>query len=101
MSVMYGYDVEPKGDPFVKLVEDSQAVFEKSFSMTWTVNFLPVLRYIPSWFPGAGFKRYAISVRKMFTDSLDIPFKYTLARMVSYDNCYLSGYSGRNDMGSA
>ena len=90
MSVMYGYDVAPANDPFVALVEVTQDVFEHGVSLNWLVNSVPVLRHVPAWFPGAGFKRYAISVKSQVVEQLERPFEYVLDKVVSR----LSGLPG-------
>ena len=38
--------------------------------------FTPTVKYIPEWFPGAGFKRFARLTRKGLEDSMDHPFQY-------------------------
>ncbi|KAJ8482321.1 hypothetical protein ONZ51_g5440 [Trametes cubensis] len=41
---------------------------------TWWVNSIPALRYIPEWFPGAGFKRWANKARKAFVATIEKAF---------------------------
>ncbi|EJD42958.1 cytochrome P450 [Auricularia subglabra TFB-10046 SS5] len=60
MSLSYGIDVTAEDDPWVKLVNDAMhtmtaAGLPGSFAVDW----VPALRYIPSWFPGAAFQKYA------------------------------------------
>ncbi|TDL15041.1 cytochrome P450 [Rickenella mellea] len=60
LKVVYGYRAAPKNDAWIKL---SQHVM-KSFASAskpgaWLVDFIPALRYVPEWFPGAGFRRVA------------------------------------------
>ncbi|CAE6404443.1 hypothetical protein ACGC1H_002047 [Rhizoctonia solani] len=57
---IYGYQISGRDDPFLKeaiqLVRNlSDAVMPTNF----LVNIFPGLRYVPSWFPGAGWKRVA------------------------------------------
>lgn len=49
----------------------------------WFVDVIPVLRYVPSWCPGAGFKRTAAKWKKMLHAVVDLPFSFTLEQMGS------------------
>ncbi|KAJ7223155.1 cytochrome P450 [Mycena pura] len=40
----------------------------------WSVNFLPALKYVPAWVPGAGFKRWAAEAKMSFYDMTRKPF---------------------------
>ncbi|KAJ7665043.1 cytochrome P450 [Mycena polygramma] len=40
----------------------------------WAVNFLPALKYVPAWVPGAGFKRWAAEARLLFFEMTRKPF---------------------------
>ncbi|KAG2018406.1 cytochrome P450 [Coprinopsis cinerea AmutBmut pab1-1] len=44
------------------------------------VDNLPVLKYVPSWFPGAGFKRFAEYYANVVQKSRDRPFDYVLQK---------------------
>jgi hypothetical protein len=60
MSIVYGYDVQPYNDRFVTLSENAvKKLTESVFPGAMVVNTFPILRYLPSWFPGAGFQRFA------------------------------------------
>ena len=59
LHLFYGYDVAPKNDHYVHLIESLRPAFSLGASPKWLVNDFPVLRHIPSWIPGAGFKKYA------------------------------------------
>jgi len=36
----------------------------------------PAVKYVPEWFPGAGFKTFARVTKKNLGDSMDHPFQY-------------------------
>jgi len=38
--------------------------------------FTPTVKYVPEWFPGAGFKTFARVTKKDLGDSMDHPFQY-------------------------
>ncbi|KAJ8077943.1 hypothetical protein PM082_000144 [Marasmius tenuissimus] len=60
LQIIYGYSIQPVNDPYLRLVHNAlegtlKAINHGSF---W-VDYLPSLKYVPAWFPGAGFKRDA------------------------------------------
>ncbi|KAJ6562700.1 cytochrome P450 [Mycena vulgaris] len=75
MNVTYGIDVRSCDDPYINLAEEvmhgaSVAIVPGSF----LVDTIPALKYVPSWFPGAGFKRKASRWRKVTHELLEAPF---------------------------
>ncbi|KAF5336269.1 hypothetical protein D9758_016051 [Tetrapyrgos nigripes] len=60
LKVVYGHNMKFKNDHYVELADQavrglSEAIAHGSF----LVDFVPALSYIPSWFPGATFKKKA------------------------------------------
>ena len=53
------------------------------------VEFLPFLRYIPSWVPGAGFKKFIEKHTKLTKQMLDIPFDTVKREMVWHDVIFI------------
>jgi hypothetical protein len=49
---------------------------------TYLVDTFPILKYVPSWIPGAGFKRHALECRKQLVSMLETPFAEMKRRMV-------------------
>lgn len=47
----------------------------------WVVDWIPILKHLPSWFPGASFKRFAEEHRKYPEDLRDVPFSQARAEM--------------------
>ena len=79
----YGYDVQ-EDDPFVKHVEVAVDQFSLSTRPgAFLVDIAPLLRYLPSWFPGAAFQRTAVSWRKTLDEMVEIPFAMVKRHMVS------------------
>lgn len=77
MSTAYGYDIQPKKDYFVSLAED--AVSRLSFAMlpgAALVNAIPIMQYLPSWFPGAGFQKIAAESREVTRRMKEVPFQW-------------------------
>ncbi|KAJ7836626.1 cytochrome P450 [Mycena leptocephala] len=82
MSIAYGIDVLPANDPYLKLTH--QSMHGLSVAATpgkYLVDAIPVLKYIPSWFPGAGFKRQANKWREVTRQSVRVPFEETKRRI--------------------
>jgi len=38
--------------------------------------FVPTVKYVPEWFPGAGFKTFARNAKKNLDHSVNYPFKH-------------------------
>ncbi|KAL7284540.1 hypothetical protein ACG7TL_001832 [Trametes sanguinea] len=79
MRVSYGIDVAEENDPYVAAVEEGVATFNEAFVPgAFLVETFPILRHIPSWFPGGGFKRIAAEWQKIAHNMRDAPFNKTL-----------------------
>ncbi|PWY85939.1 cytochrome protein [Aspergillus heteromorphus CBS 117.55] len=87
LKMTYGYNVEPEGsDPFVDLAEKGvDQICQAMLPGTWLVDYVPILRYLPPWFPGAGFVRIAKEYRKHAAAFLDIPYMFVRQRMAQGD----------------
>ncbi|KAJ7046673.1 cytochrome P450 [Mycena alexandri] len=60
MKVAYGYPVTRHDDHFVVIAEEGiQIASMASRPGKWLVDSFPILRFVPEWFPGAGFKSKA------------------------------------------
>ncbi|KAJ7029520.1 cytochrome P450 [Mycena alexandri] len=75
INVAYGIDVLPIDDPYVALAEEAiQAGLDATVPGKFLVDSFPILRYVPGWLPGAGFKRQAKEWRKIARAFRDLPF---------------------------
>ncbi|KAJ7912219.1 cytochrome P450 [Mycena leptocephala] len=75
LSVTYGIEVLPVDDPYIALVEEAvQSASEATIPGKFLVDSIPMLKYVPHWVPGAGFKRKANEWRKLGQALLDVPF---------------------------
>lgn len=63
LRLVYGYEVTADNDPFVQTSEEVLAIFNMVSSPGWVVDMFPLLRHLPSWLPGMGFKRKAAEWR--------------------------------------
>jgi len=83
MSLVYGHDISPTNDYYVGLAEAAVGKLADSlFPGANTVNAIPALRYLPAWFPGAGFKRFANEAKKLTDQMLNVPLKLVEAKIV-------------------
>jgi hypothetical protein len=96
MSIAYGIDIKSVDDRFLKAsIEASHAITAvvapgkfladiipiRAYLCAQTVTYkyltgLPIVRYIPDWFPGTGFKALAKEARDKYKISVDGPFDY-------------------------
>ncbi|KAJ6567325.1 cytochrome P450 [Mycena vulgaris] len=60
MNIAYGYPVTHNDDHFVALAEEGIKIASMASGPgKWLVDSFPFLRFLPEWFPGAGFKTKA------------------------------------------
>ncbi|KAJ7189263.1 cytochrome P450 [Mycena filopes] len=75
ISITYGINPLPVDDPYIALAERGVASGTDSIIPgKFLVDTFPLLKYVPDWFPGAGFKRQAKAWRKIAEDFRDVPF---------------------------
>ena len=62
----YGIKIRPYNDPYIKMVEEAMvAIAELLIPGAFLVDIIPILKYVPEWFPGAKFQRKA-AISKMW-----------------------------------
>ncbi|THH12927.1 hypothetical protein EW146_g7238 [Bondarzewia mesenterica] len=84
MKISYGHDVAEEGDIFVTLAERAMSnLIKAGIFGTYLVDYIPILKYVPHWFPGAEFKRQGTKWMKDSQAMLDEPYKVVKAQMVS------------------
>ncbi|KAH7884744.1 cytochrome P450 [Phlebopus sp. FC_14] len=85
MFVVYGYETAPRDDPIVAVVDRAVNLAVASIrpEVAAFLGFFPFLRYIPSWFPGASFKRTALLSQKYADDMIEAPFQYVEKTLAS------------------
>ncbi|KAK7060953.1 hypothetical protein VNI00_000688 [Paramarasmius palmivorus] len=60
MKLTYGYTISDHNDHFVENAEKAIKIGSLAAAPgKWLVDSIPILRFLPDWFPGAGFKRQA------------------------------------------
>ncbi|KAF8884165.1 cytochrome P450 [Infundibulicybe gibba] len=72
MDIAYGIKVEDANDPYTTIAEESlEGLAAAGVAGTFLVDLIPILKYVPPWMPGAGFRRKAAywrSVNHQLTD---------------------------------
>ena len=46
------------------------------------VDLFPILKYVPSWFPGAGFQKKAAGWKKLINEMAERPFHHVQEQLV-------------------
>ena len=83
VSIAYGLDIKETDDPNVKLSERAvESILDVTGSRTYLVDIFPILRHVPSWFPGALFQKQAKACRKIQEDFRHLPYEETLKNIV-------------------
>ncbi|EMD37797.1 hypothetical protein CERSUDRAFT_154684 [Gelatoporia subvermispora B] len=76
LDLTYALIPQSGEDRFVQLAEQANQVLgETANAGVYLVDAFPTLKHIPSWMPGAGFKRTAAKFRQISVGLLEEPFK--------------------------
>ena len=83
MKIGYGIAVQESDDPYISIAEEvlNEAMEARIPGAFW-VDFFPVLKYVPSWFPGAGFQKKAAHVREVTNTMAERPFRHVQEQLV-------------------
>ncbi|PCH38616.1 cytochrome P450 [Wolfiporia cocos MD-104 SS10] len=82
MEIAYGYTVKSADDQYVvTMTEAMEGVAGSGNAGATIVDFFPVLKYIPTWMPGAAFKRKAIATQHIVREAVDAPFEWVKKQM--------------------
>ncbi|KAI6108216.1 cytochrome P450 [Pisolithus sp. B1] len=95
IELMYGRRVEGKDDPAFAMASGLAEILSREVTpdRMGLLKVMPFLLYLPSWFPGAGFKRKAAHCRKMAAEMVDLPFAIAKDEMRGVlSHCMISDY---------
>ncbi|KAL4254630.1 cytochrome P450 monooxygenase [Pleurotus pulmonarius] len=82
IATAYGLEVEPEHDLNIERAKKVLIQFnEAPATGSFIVDILPMLKYIPSWIPGMGFKAYAERVRPDTLNMRNAPYKQGCERL--------------------
>ncbi|KZW03027.1 cytochrome P450 [Exidia glandulosa HHB12029] len=78
VRLTYGFDAGPDNDPWIRLGMDTVDIAGKTGGFgAYLVDWIPALKYIPAWLPGAQFKRDGLSWRKIQERHVSEPYART------------------------
>ncbi|PAV18972.1 cytochrome P450 [Pyrrhoderma noxium] len=83
LSIAYGYQVEhATPDPLVRFVEYTMhKLHESAIPGKWLVDIIPILRFLPNWIPGTGFKDVARDCAQLLDEITQVPYAFTKRQM--------------------
>ncbi|KAH7320356.1 cytochrome P450 [Rhizoctonia solani] len=80
----YGYEAASSEEELVKIVEAAnKGLCQAALAGNFFVNVIPWLQYVPSWFPGAAWKRQAHKWRAEKDRMLHVPYNWTRDQMAA------------------
>ena len=83
MKIAYGIAVQESDDPYISIAEETaKGLAEAGVPGAFWVDMFPILKYVPSWFPGAGFQRKATHWRKAINTMAEKPFRHVQEQLV-------------------
>ena len=84
MKVIYGIHVKEEGDEYVDMIEAALNVLTQVMVQgKYLVEFLPFLRYVPTWVPGAGrIHRLSLKWKRDNARAVNRPYEYAVANQV-------------------
>ena len=81
----YGIDIKPINDPYIELAETATESIGKAKRVgAFLVDMIPMLKYVPEFVPGAGFKKQARIWRKLQEDFRERPYLASVEAMVLF-----------------
>jgi hypothetical protein len=90
MKIGYGIAVQETDDPYISIAEEAVAgATEAGIPGVFWVDFLPILKYVPSWFPGAGFQKKAARVREVTSTMIERPFRHVQEQLVKVHRTFI------------
>lgn len=83
LRIAYGWQVTGADDALLAVMDETVAIgAQLSQPGRWLVNFVPWLRFIPAWVPGAGFKRFAAHCGERLSRIDRVPFAWAKEQIV-------------------
>jgi len=82
-QVVYDYKADTVDDPWIaKVTRILRGVEIAAKPGEYAVEGFPFLKYVPSWFPGAGFKRTGLRIRQECRDMVDEPYDNVKRKLI-------------------
>ncbi|KAI0639049.1 cytochrome P450 [Trametes polyzona] len=101
LSIVYGYRATAADDPLLKMVDETLDLLSNHIASVgagiWLVDVLPFLKHVPSWMPGASFKRKAAIWKAVIERGANAPFQLVKSSMKAGNatTCYCTLLMGK------
>lgn len=83
IGIVYGIKISGVDDPYIINIEESTNGFNLAGTPgSFLVDLIPALKYVPSWFPGTGFKRLAAHYIEANRKMIELPFNHVAQQIV-------------------
>ncbi|CAA7266298.1 unnamed protein product [Cyclocybe aegerita] len=83
LHITYGYEIQEDQDPFLALAHEATEDFSIGSSPGgFLVNILPVLRCIPEWLPGGGYKKIGAIWANTMNEMVNRPYDWVKEQMM-------------------
>ena len=93
MKIGYGIAVQESDDPYISVAEVVfDGLAEAGIPGAFLVDLIPILKYVPSWFPGAGFQKKAARWREGINTMAEKPFRHVQEQLVCFQVCELMSF---------
>ncbi|KAF8594594.1 cytochrome P450 [Ceratobasidium sp. AG-I] len=84
LSSVYGYEATSRDDPLVEVTERAiNRLGDAALAGNFYVNTIPWLKYVPDWFPGAGWKSKVQAWRTEKEEMINRPYEWTKTQMAT------------------
>lgn len=92
MKIVYGYEIpeDGKDETFTATLKAVQNLANATLPGSWLVNSFPILRFLPEWFPGCGFRTFARETREVVDMIVDGPYERAKSRASSDAPCLVT-----------
>lgn len=92
LKVTYGYDVKSNTDEFLDLIDKAFQNEAEKLSRPFIVEYLPFLRFFPSWFPLCDFKNVAKEMRASRVEEIPFLWSKNLIDSGKFVNSFVSRF---------
>ena len=84
LSIAYGIRTKQENDPYIEAAEEAVlSLVVAAIPGAFLVDSIPLLKYVPEWFPGASFQRKARRWHKLARRMVEQPYKEAKESIVS------------------
>ena len=83
LNIGYGIIVQESDDPYISVAEEAvKGLATAGIPGAFWVDLVPILKYVPSWIPGAGFQKKAARWKELNNIMAERPFRYVKEQLV-------------------